>query len=376
MASASRSPSPEVVFVDRRDPQRDPPTTPSPRPEPLFGPSSPRSPPEYTITAEAVATGVGGPSLRSGGAAGGAADGAAGNGEGGAAGDDGGRGTPSAGTDAEMEEVDGEEGAAGEGAAGGARRSRRKKTKTDRYVDNLGTHKTIMDLTRENQKLKDNLRVSDKALKKAREDYATLNARHQELHNEHEADHRRLDRMHRDRNEAVAEKSRLQTEFNAEKARMQSALKEQTEISKRARCVDIHGLSQEELDKLRMEIDKAMNEALLRIQDAELWLTAKANVEELRPRYCCTFTKQIFQDPVQASDGFTYEREMIEKWLNDTNAYRLLPMPSPRGGEFVDRRVIPNLDFKAEILAAIDEEFDKLKRERDGPAKGNGGAAV
>jgi len=384
MANASRSPSPEVVFVGS-DTQRDPPRTPSPRPDPLFGPSSPRSPPEYTLTAVAVATGFDGPALQWGGAAGGGEGGAAGGGEGGAAGGGeggaaggeggaaGGDEGPSAGTDAEMEDSE-------QGAASGARRSSRPRKRTDRYVDNLGraaaSDAQLLNLTRQNQQLQRNLRDLQKDLREAREECATLNQRNGELRDQHEMAEQRVTRWRRDAAEAVAEKNRVQTEANADNARLQHLLNVQTEINKRARCVDINGLTQQELEERRQELDKAMNEALLRIQDAQLWLLAKQNIEEKRPNFCCVFSKEIFEDPVQASDGFTYEREQIEKWLNETNGHKLLPIRSPRGGQVTTRIVIPNLDFKAEIIAAIDEEYANLKRERDGPAKGNGGAAV
>ena len=41
--------------------------------------------------------------------------------------------------------------------------------------------------------------------------------------------------------------------------------------------------------------------------------------EKQRAAITCTMTAEIFTDPVVAYDGYTYEREFIEKWLTDHN---------------------------------------------------------
>lgn len=41
--------------------------------------------------------------------------------------------------------------------------------------------------------------------------------------------------------------------------------------------------------------------------------------QHLLPTFTCPLTKELFHDPVILSDGFTYERGAIEKWLADGN---------------------------------------------------------
>lgn len=66
--------------------------------------------------------------------------------------------------------------------------------------------------------------------------------------------------------------------------------------------------------------------------------------------YCCQITHCIMRDPVFATDGFTYEREAIEKWLKShkTSPMTNLPLES--------KTLIPNKSLKSEIAAYIDEQ--------------------
>ena len=51
----------------------------------------------------------------------------------------------------------------------------------------------------------------------------------------------------------------------------------------------------------------------------------------------------VMVDPVVASDGFTYERENIQRW------FTFGTMTSPTTGDVMDQRLIPNNTLKSEI---------------------------
>jgi hypothetical protein len=71
---------------------------------------------------------------------------------------------------------------------------------------------------------------------------------------------------------------------------------------------------------------------------------------QMRQNLTCTLTKQIFVDPVTASDGQTYERKAIMDWLRD-NRYSPLT-GEPLSDTFVDNTGIKNLisDFRRQRL--------------------------
>ena len=74
------------------------------------------------------------------------------------------------------------------------------------------------------------------------------------------------------------------------------------------------------------------------------------NMEEsktISDEYYCPITHEIMKDPVVASDGFTYERAAIEKWLSEKNT-------SPKTNEALpDKRLVPNTSFKILIRDRI-----------------------
>jgi len=57
------------------------------------------------------------------------------------------------------------------------------------------------------------------------------------------------------------------------------------------------------------------------------------------PDYClCSITREVMMEPVVASDGFTYEREAIEKWF----AQKTSTVLSPMTGLPISRHLTPN----------------------------------
>lgn len=55
-----------------------------------------------------------------------------------------------------------------------------------------------------------------------------------------------------------------------------------------------------------------------------------SSFEQLSDMLCCPITHEVFQDPVLAADGITYERAAITHWLSghDTSPMTNIPLPS------------------------------------------------
>ena len=76
------------------------------------------------------------------------------------------------------------------------------------------------------------------------------------------------------------------------------------------------------------------------------------------------FTDVVFEpfvvmvDPVVASDGFTYERKHIQRWL-----FEMDKLISPTTGGVMDQRLIPNNTLKSEITQ-LNERKDKFAAAR------------
>lgn len=75
--------------------------------------------------------------------------------------------------------------------------------------------------------------------------------------------------------------------------------------------------------------------------------SAGANVLDC---FTCPLTREVFHDPVMLSDGFTYEREAIQKWLDLGN--RRSPMTNM---ELTDLKLTPNNIIKQAIEALAEK---------------------
>lgn len=78
-------------------------------------------------------------------------------------------------------------------------------------------------------------------------------------------------------------------------------------------------------------------------------------MENLTNDLICPISGEIFKDPVIASDGFTYEREMIEKWLewNDTS-----PLTNM---QLINFELFPNLTVKKLVSDFLELEKTENK---------------
>lgn len=69
---------------------------------------------------------------------------------------------------------------------------------------------------------------------------------------------------------------------------------------------------------------------------------------KIRDEFICPITYELMREPVVASDGHTYEKAAIEKWLKSNHI-------SPRSGEAMDSLTIPNINLKKLIQDIINE---------------------
>ena len=87
---------------------------------------------------------------------------------------------------------------------------------------------------------------------------------------------------------------------------------------------------------------------------------AKINVEFDIHDICCPITKQIFFDPVLASDGFVYEKDAIIKWFNNSD---ISPMTGKKIDEkkHMDNTIMKNMvaDILSKNLDLLNEQYKK-----------------
>ena len=77
--------------------------------------------------------------------------------------------------------------------------------------------------------------------------------------------------------------------------------------------------------------------------------TSRLRGMKLRDEFLCPITCEVMFDPVVATDGHTYERSAIEKWLRTSTK-------SPRGGDPISKNnLVSNLNLKKLIQDLIDE---------------------
>eukprot|EP01035_Chromulina_nebulosa_P022451 gene22451-29072_t len=69
---------------------------------------------------------------------------------------------------------------------------------------------------------------------------------------------------------------------------------------------------------------------------------------KIRDEFICPITYELMREPVVASDGHTYEKSAIEKWLKSNSI-------SPRNGEPMDTLTLPNINLKKLIQDIINE---------------------
>ena len=80
----------------------------------------------------------------------------------------------------------------------------------------------------------------------------------------------------------------------------------------------------------------------------------------LQESLTCPITAELFQDPVVASDGATYERVAIKQWLSMKNCFGLRNRKSPSTGVDLNRKVLIDNISVRKIIDNISEEQKNL----------------
>lgn len=76
--------------------------------------------------------------------------------------------------------------------------------------------------------------------------------------------------------------------------------------------------------------------------------TSRLQGMKIRDEFLCPITYELLREPVVASDGHTYEKAAIEKWLRSNRT-------SPRSGQSMDDSLVKNTNMKKLIQDMIDE---------------------
>jgi uncharacterized protein len=76
----------------------------------------------------------------------------------------------------------------------------------------------------------------------------------------------------------------------------------------------------------------------------------RLHTPEVPEDYICPLTLEIYNDPVVAADGHTYEREEIQKWID--SGKRLSPISGTRMNS---KKLTPNHKMRSQISTWKDE---------------------
>ena len=78
--------------------------------------------------------------------------------------------------------------------------------------------------------------------------------------------------------------------------------------------------------------------------------------------FTCPLTKCLFQDPVVASDGYTYEKEAIEKWFESGNTKSPVTLEDLENKDLIGNMTLKSINMEETIKR--EEELDHLRFEK------------
>jgi hypothetical protein len=155
-----------------------------------------------------------------------------------------------------------------------------------------------------------------------------------------------------------------------QKTRELDAAKEERDAAKaevaRLRGTGIGRLSVEELKQLKSDIKSAHEEGTRRVEQELKRREAEKAVEETNKSFVCPMSHVLMTDPVNAADGYTYERASIEEWIRHEQAGGRTPRSPSTNLPLANTSLTPSHAFKSAICEAIDLELGRRKRAREG----------
>jgi hypothetical protein len=122
------------------------------------------------------------------------------------------------------------------------------------------------------------------------------------------------------------------------------------------------GLPEPELEHLLKMQEEAHTRTLRSYYDPE----ARKQLAEDEPRFVCSINGEVFRDPVVAEDGNTYEREAMDKWIQESLRYNSYnnnkgKWNSPLNGLlYTARDMFPNIDMKTQIFTRLEPIIDEM----------------
>lgn len=159
-----------------------------------------------------------------------------------------------------------------------------------------------------------------------------------------------------------AEKKQMETEresmlrvFDKQMQALQQKEEEMNVLIKRAGGEERIKMMSENYDEYKASSSKFKTILSSRTKESQFPFDTESYKTSLNPELIlCPITHEIMIDPVIASDGFTYERKDIEKWLSTKNT-------SPSTNEILaDKTLKPNITLKSIIEDYIVKKSENL----------------
>jgi hypothetical protein len=181
------------------------------------------------------------------------------------------------------------------------------------------------------------------------------------LHVKLEADKKTLEalriqyeRLQKDRDSAKLEmeevKRKLKSEGEAKLERERELTRARQELA-RLRGQHAEDMELHELAELERELQETLQESLRRMKHATRRRNAVEKLASTSDSFMCPIGHELFQDPVVAADGHTYERSKIEEWIRRKGR----DVRSPKTLQpLVHTLLIPNHALKKSMDEAIE----------------------
>jgi len=198
----------------------------------------------------------------------------------------------------------------------------------------------------------------------------------QELQHKLQQKMRELQQKNEELQQKARETEELRKQRDAANAERDAAKKEGDEAKKelaRFRGTGIGHLSAEELQQLR----SAQEEGTQRVEKELEQREAGDAVAATNNFFVCPVSQALMKDPVNAADGYIYERASIKKWIRREQAGGRAPRSPSTNLPLENTRLTPSHTLKSAICQALDLELARMKRAREGAeGEGDGGESA
>jgi hypothetical protein len=136
---------------------------------------------------------------------------------------------------------------------------------------------------------------------------------------------------------------------------------------------EIEKLKGKRLDLPPHELDELLavvTETIRKISDTKNLEAVKLQIEGMN-KFCCPLSTGLYERPVVAPDGYTYEKDKIEQWIqvqleqNEIYDDRRGKWLSPKTGVLLTSRLlVPNFDIKSLMEEEIHERLVEMRAKK------------